>query len=128
MVERNELLKMMNKHLEPNRVPKKFRIIEDTSDFFKVDYDDVALLGDRPYLIRHCEREGRFGIEEQEKYWVKRAIDLVDGKLKIIKLVFHENFKGQLEAWKLILPVAQERNLVFCLKPEDIPTLCKALM
>ncbi len=96
MIDRNELLKMMNKHLESNSVPKSFRIIEDTSDFFKVDYDDVVILGDRPYLIRHSAREGRFGIDDEDKYWVKRAVDLIDGKLKIIKLVFHEDFKGHL--------------------------------
>ncbi len=96
MFNRNDRVGLMQKHLELDRVPMRFRIIEDTSDFFKIDYDDVVILDKRPYLIRHCAKEGRFGIDEQDKYWVKRAIDLSDGRLKIIKLVFHEEFSGKL--------------------------------
>jgi len=81
--------------LEPERVPKKFNIITDTSDFYRVDYDDVVILGEKPYLIRNNEREGRFGIDDQQKYWVKRARDLFDGTVKIIKLVFHEKFQAK---------------------------------
>ncbi|OGW33403.1 MAG: hypothetical protein A2X59_00170 [Nitrospirae bacterium GWC2_42_7] len=51
------------------------------------------LLDSRPYLIRNCEREGRFGMDEEPKFWVKRAIDLESGQTKIIKLVFHEKFR-----------------------------------
>jgi hypothetical protein len=81
--------------LGPERVPKKLNIITDTSDFYRVDYDDVVILGEKPYLIRNNEREGRFGIDEQQKYWVKRARDLFDGTVKIIKLVFHEKFQAK---------------------------------
>jgi len=55
----------------------------------------VVILGDRPYLIRNNEREGRFGIDDQQKYWVKRARDLSDGSVKIIKFVFHERFEAK---------------------------------
>jgi hypothetical protein len=79
----------------PERVPKRINVIADTSDFYRVDYDDVVILGDRPYLIRNNEREGRFGIDEQQKYWVKRARDLSDGSVKIIKFVFHERFEAK---------------------------------
>ncbi len=78
--------------LPPSRVPESVRIITDTSNFHMVDFDDVVILGGRPYLIRHCEREGRFTIDEQPKFWVKRAIDLTDGSKKVIKMVFHEKF------------------------------------
>ncbi|MEW6052250.1 MAG: hypothetical protein AB1552_00460 [Nitrospirota bacterium] len=78
-----------------DRVPKRLNIITDTTDFYRVDYDDVVILGGRPYLIRNNEREGRFGIDEQQKYWVKRARDLSDGSVRIIKLVFHERFKAK---------------------------------
>jgi hypothetical protein len=81
--------------LEPFRVPQKFRIIRDTSDFFRVDYDDVVILNNHPYLIRHNQKEGRFGIDEEPKFWVKGAIDLIDGSRKIIKLVFYERFKAR---------------------------------
>jgi hypothetical protein len=81
--------------LGPERVPRHINIITDTSDFYRVDYDDVVILGDKPYLIRNNEREGRFGIDDQQKYWVKRARDLVDGSIKIIKFVFYEKFQAK---------------------------------
>jgi hypothetical protein len=68
------------------------RIHTDTTDFFRVDYDDVVVLGEKTYLIRHNAKEGRFGIDDDEKFWVKRAFDLQDGSRKILKLVFHERF------------------------------------
>ena len=77
-----------------DRVPKQISIYTDTSDFYRIDYDDVVVLDGKPYLIRNNEREGRFGIEEQQKYWVKRAKDLTDGSTKILKLTFHERFEA----------------------------------
>ena len=73
-------------------VPKNFQIISDTSDFFKLEYNDVVLLGDNAYWLKRYEKEGRFGIDDQPKYWVRRAIDLKAGETKILKLVFHEEF------------------------------------
>ena len=46
-------------------VPKKFNVITDTSDFFRVEYDDVLLLEDRPFWIRSFEKEGRFGLDDE---------------------------------------------------------------
>jgi len=88
-----ELREMIARYVEHGRVPRKLNIVTDTSDFYRVDYDDVLMLDGEPYLIRHYEREGRFGIAEQPKFWVKRAIDLTDGKKKIIKMVFPEKFR-----------------------------------
>ncbi len=88
----SELKDMIARRVGPERVPSKIRLISDTSDFYSVEYDDVVVLGEKPYLIRHNEREGRFGIEEQQKFWVKRAVDLIDGSIKILKLTFHERF------------------------------------
>jgi hypothetical protein len=82
--------------LKPSLVPKKFRIITDTSEFIRVDYDDIVILDNRPFLIRHNQKEGRFGMDEQPKFWVKSAIDLTDGSKKIIKLVFHERFQARI--------------------------------
>jgi hypothetical protein len=78
----------------PQRVPKQINVHTDTTDFFRIDYDDVAILGGRPYLIRNNEREVRFGIDEQQKLWVKKAVDLTDGSTRIIKLTFHERFEA----------------------------------
>ena len=82
--------------LEPSRVPKKFRIITDTSEFIRIEYDDIVVLDNSPFLIRHNQKEGRFGMDEQPKFWVKSAIDLSDGSKKIIKFVFHERFQARI--------------------------------
>jgi serine/threonine protein kinase len=68
------------------------RVHTDTTDFFKIEYGDVVLLDGRPYLVRNSAREGRFGLEDEVKHWVKRSIDLSRGELCIVKLVFHETF------------------------------------
>jgi serine/threonine protein kinase len=74
----------------------RFRIHNDTTDFFRVEYGDVVVLDGRPYLIRHNAKEGRFGVDDEVKFWVKRSIDLESGSLKIIKLVFYESFKTRI--------------------------------
>jgi hypothetical protein len=71
-------------------------IHRDTTDFFKVDYGHVVDLNGKPYLVRQNAKEGRFGVDDEVKYWVKRAIDLTDGSHKFIKLVFHERFKAHI--------------------------------
>ena len=52
----------------------------------------MVILGDTPYWVKRYEKEGRFGLDDEPKYWVRRAIDLTDGSTKILKLVFHEEF------------------------------------
>ncbi len=64
----------------------------DTTNFFNIDYNDVIIVGGRPYLIGHNAKEGRFGLDDEVKYWVKRARDLQSGERVIIKLVFYERF------------------------------------
>lgn len=71
---------------------KELRILTDTSNFFNVDYGDILLLGNTPYLIRNNAKEGRFGLDDEVKYWVKRCVDLFSDELKIIKLVYYEKF------------------------------------
>jgi len=70
----------------------RFKIYKDTSDFFRVEYGSVVILNEKPFLIQHNAKEGRFGLDDEEKFWVKRSIDLTDGSRKILKLVFHEKF------------------------------------
>lgn len=91
-----EIKDIIAERIGREKVPKKVKIITDTSDYFKVDYDDVVMLAGRPYLIRHNQKEGRFGIDEQPKFWVKKAIDLTDGSIKIIKLTFLERFTAKI--------------------------------
>ncbi len=90
-----ELLRMIRKWVPRERVPKRVRV-KDTADFFRVDYDDVVILKDIPYFVRNNEREGRFGLEDEQKFWVKRARDLLTGEVKILKWVFKERFEARI--------------------------------
>ncbi len=91
-----DLWQMASRWLPRSHSDQRFRIHTDTTDFFRVDYGDVVVLGDAPYLIRHNAKEGRFGIDDDVKFWVKRAIDLKNGKPKILKLVFYEKFTSHI--------------------------------
>ena len=91
----HDLRDIIARWVAPSSVPASPRIVTDISDFFKVDYDDVVILDGRPYFMRNYEREGRFGIDDEPKFWVRRAIDLTDGSIKIIKMVFHEQIKAK---------------------------------
>ncbi|MGD8513295.1 MAG: serine/threonine protein kinase, partial [Deltaproteobacteria bacterium] len=77
------LRKMASRWLPPGQDSTPLRIHRDTTDFFRVEYGDIVDLGGRPYLIRHNAKEGRFGLDDEVKYWVKRAIDLTNGDHKI---------------------------------------------
>ncbi len=88
------LRELIATHIGSDRVPRRVNIISDTTDFYRVEYDDVVVLNNRPYLVRNNEREGRFGIDEQQKFWVKRVVDLTDGSTKIMKLPFLERFNA----------------------------------
>ena len=89
----SQVRELIARHAGPDRVPPRFKIITDTSDFFRVEYNDVVLLGGVPYWVKRYEKEGRFGIDDEPKYWVRRAIELTTGATKILKLVFHEQFQ-----------------------------------
>ena len=90
-----ELLRMIRKWVPRDRVPKRVKI-KDTADFFRVDYDDVVVLDSVPYFVRNNEREGRFGIDDEQKFWVKRARNLLNGDVKILKWVFRERFEARI--------------------------------
>lgn len=72
------------------------KIFEDTSAFMSIDGGDLLRLAGNDYLVLGNAREGRFGIDDQPKYWVKSAIDLTNDHRKIIKLVFQESFSGHI--------------------------------
>jgi hypothetical protein len=90
-----ELRRMIRRWMPADRVPRSVRI-KDTADFFRVDYDDVVLLDGVPYFVRNNEREGRFGLEDEQKFWVKRSLNLLTGELKILKWVFKERFNARI--------------------------------
>lgn len=76
--------------------PEKLRLITDTTEFFRVDYNDVVSVGEELFLIRGSEREGRFGLDDEPKHWVKKALDLNTGRPKILKLAFFERYQGRI--------------------------------
>lgn len=67
-------------------------IFQDTSDFMKLDSGDIMLLDNKPFFIVRNEKEVGFGMDGDPKYWVKKTIDLITSEIKIIKLVFFEEF------------------------------------
>ncbi|MBU2649120.1 serine/threonine protein kinase [bacterium] len=74
----------------------KMRIFEDTSNFSRIDSNDVMVLDGSPYLVLRNEIERGFGMDDDPKFWVKRVVGLNDGKKKIIKLVFYERFEQKI--------------------------------
>ena len=90
---KNTVSELIAEHSGVDRIPKKFKIVTDTSDFFRIEYNDVVILNNMPYWVKRYEKEGRFGLDDEPKYWVRRAIDLTNGSTKILKLVFHEEFE-----------------------------------
>ena len=87
-------LQIRDRIAEYSRFPPrgKLRVVTDTTEFMNIQVGDVLELAGAFYLIRGEETEGRFGLDGEPKFWVKKAIDLADGSAKIIKLVFHESF------------------------------------
>jgi serine/threonine protein kinase len=77
-----------------------FRILEDTTDFYQVNYGDVLLLNGVGYLVRGTESEKKFGLEGEPKPWVKSCVDLVTAARKIVKLTFFEEFACRIEGMK----------------------------
>jgi len=93
---RQEWLLEQARRYAPHPLPDRLLVVDDTTNYMAIDRDHVVELDGTPFLIRGNEREGRFGIDDQPKFWVKRAIDLETGKLHILKLVFYEEFRAQI--------------------------------
>ena len=91
--DRDAICSLIAERVGLDQVPEKFKVITDTSDFFRVEYNDVVILGETPFWVKRYEKEGRFGLDDEPKFWVRRAIDLTDGSTRILKLVFHEEFE-----------------------------------
>jgi hypothetical protein len=71
------------------------RILDDTTEFMGIDRGDVVRLEGELFLVRGVEREKRFGLIGEPKFWVKRALSLTTGRPQILKLVFSEVFKAR---------------------------------
>jgi hypothetical protein len=82
--------------LVDRRVHGKVTVSENTSDYMGISAGTVLRLEGNDYFVMGEAKEGRFGIGEQPKFWVKYVIDLSDGSRKVLKLVFHEQFTTNL--------------------------------
>jgi hypothetical protein len=74
----------------------------DTTRYMSIERGHVVVLEGVPYLVRCNEREGRFGLDEQPKFWVKRAINLATGATQVLKLVVEESFKVTVGARQIL--------------------------
>ena len=93
MLSPNQALEMARQiAISEHRNIKNMRVVRDTTNFIHLEYGDVLLLESGAYLIKGHEREGRFGLDDEIKYWVKKAVDVQTGQRKVIKLVFFERF------------------------------------
>ncbi len=70
----------------------RMKVFDNTTEFMSIDVGDILRLFGNDYLIIGHAREGRFGIDDQPKFWVKTCLDLTTSLKKIIKLVFLETF------------------------------------
>lgn len=77
-----KLVEMASRWLPPHQVPRSMRVHTDTTDFFLMEYDDVAVLNGKPCLIRHNAKELRFGLEDEPKFWdnIVRILDVINGE------------------------------------------------
>lgn len=67
-------------------------VVTDTTEYMNIYRGQIIWLEGREFFVRGDVYEPRFGLEDQPKFWVKRAYDLDSGDLKIIKLEFLESF------------------------------------
>lgn len=84
-------IKKRAEELLHSKIPK-LNIIRDTSQWMGIDRGDILELQDRLFVVRGHMYEGRFGLDDEPKPWVKTGVDLLDGSEKVIKLVFFEEF------------------------------------
>ncbi len=93
--EQSSSLQQRVRELTRREPSARMKVFEDTTQFMSIDVGNVLRLAGNDYLIIGHAREGRFGIDDQPKFWVKTCIDLETGLKKIIKLVFLETFDNK---------------------------------
>lgn len=67
-------------------------IFEDTTLYLSIQGGSVLRIGGNDYFVLGDAREGRFGLDDEPKFWVKHVVDLGTGARKVVKLVFDEQF------------------------------------
>jgi len=76
-------------------------VIDNAENYAAINPGMVLRLERGDYYILGEAKEGRFGIDDQPKMWVKYAIDLTDGAQKIVKLPFLEQFEINVGPFRL---------------------------
>lgn len=84
------------KRWAPRKDPERMKLYTDCSDFFRINSGDLLQLEGDVFLVGNNTREGRFGLDDEVKYWVKRGLDLQNGKSVVLKLEFHERFDANI--------------------------------
>ena len=87
-----EALKARVKELTGREIYGRPEITSDTTDYARIYGGMVLRLEDNDFFITGDATEGRFGLDDQPKIWVKYVVDLATGEKKILKLVFREEF------------------------------------
>lgn len=78
------------------KVGRPVVIIDNAQSYSAIQPGMVFRIAGADYYVLGEAKEGRFGIDEQPKLWVKYAIDLSDGARKIIKLPFFEQVERRI--------------------------------
>ncbi len=89
-------LKERVEDLTGRKITGRPRITGDTTHYMNIHGGMVLRLDGKDYFVMGDATEGRFGLDEQPKFWVKYAVDLESGARKIIKLSFYEEFASRI--------------------------------
>ncbi len=90
-VENNKLIEQVKKVIG-KKLYSKVSLIKDTTSQINIYRGHVVELEDRRFFVLGDVTEKRFGLDDQPKYWVKKTKELSDGKTRLLKLVFFEEF------------------------------------
>jgi len=71
-------------------------IIDTTENYMDIYRGQILKLEDREFFVMGNVAEPRFGMQDQPKYWVKRTVDMDSGEVKLIKMIFHEEFTAHI--------------------------------
>ena len=79
--------------LAEESLPAQPVVWDDATNFMSIERGHVIDLQGDLFLVRGNEHEGRFGIDDQPKFWVKHALNLTSGRSFILKLPCREEFR-----------------------------------
>jgi tRNA A-37 threonylcarbamoyl transferase component Bud32 len=90
---RDDWIRARAQQLAAEPLPAHPVVWDDTTNFMSIERGHVIDLDGDLFLVRSNEHEGRFGIDDQPKFWVKHAIRLETGAVYILKLHCEEEFR-----------------------------------